>query len=164
MNRFEDRDVHELLPVEEEVQGSVVEWLARDSRDHVALFTAVAEADVSPAVLDELDAHRRAVGAILGQAAVTRSVFGPPVGNERGERWRALVERGLFVFASHRSGGPYWIAEAPQLPLHIGDLPDIVSELLVRQGPVGLPFKHVASLMPDTLGLTYTGMAGRRLT
>ena len=49
MNRFEDRDVHELLPVEEEVQGSVVEWLARDSRDHVALFTAVAEADVSPA-------------------------------------------------------------------------------------------------------------------
>ena len=164
MNRFEDRDVHELLPVEEEVQGPVVEWLARDSRDHVALFTAVAEADVSPAVLDELDAHRRAVGAILGRAAMTRSVFGPPVGNERGERWRALTERGLFVFASHRSGGPYWIAEAPQMPLRVGDLPAVASELLTRQEPVGLPFKHVASLMPDTLGLTYTGMAGRRLS
>ena len=150
--------------MEEEVQGSVVEWLARDSRDHVALFTAVAEADVSPAVLDELDAHRRAVGAILGRAAMTRSVFGPPAGNERGERWRALVERGLFVFASHRSGGPYWIAEAPQLPLPVGDLPAVAIELLSRQAPLGLAFRHLASLMPDTLGLTYTGMAGRRLT
>jgi len=164
MNRFEDRDVHELLPVEEEVQGSVVEWLARDSRDHVALFTAVAEADVSPAVLDELDAHRRAVGAILGRAAMTRSVFGPPAGNERGERWRALVERGLFVFASHRSGGPYWIAEAPQLPLPVGDLPAVAIELLSRQAPLGLAFRHLASLMPDSLGLTYTGIAGRRLS
>lgn len=163
MNRFED-DVHEPLPVEEEIQGAVVEWLARDSRDHVALFTAVAEADVSPGVLDELDAHRRAVGAILGRDPMTRSVFGPPVGNERGERWRALTERGLFVFASHRSGGPYWIAEAPQLPLHLGELPSVASELLARHAPVGLPFKHVASLMPDSLGLTYTGIAGRRLS
>ena len=150
--------------MEEEVQGSVVEWLARDSRDHVALFTAVAEADVSPAVLDELDAHRRAVGAILGRAAMTRSVFGPPAGNERGERWRALVERGLFVFASHRSGGPYWIAEAPQLPLPVGDLPAVAIELLSRQAPLGLAFRHLASLMPDSLGLTYTGIAGRRLS
>lgn len=150
--------------MEEEAQSSVVEWLARDSRDHVALFTAVAEADVSPAVLDELDAHRRALGAILGQAPMTRSVFGPPVGNERGERWRALTERGLFVFASHRSGGPYWIAEAPQLPLRVGDLPALASELLAGQAPVGLPFKHVASLMPDSVGLTHTGMAGRRLS
>ena len=150
--------------MEEEVQGSVVEWLARDSREHVAVFTAVAEADVSPAVLDELDTHRRAVGAILGLSPTTRSVFGPPVGNERGERWRALAERGLFVFASHRSGGPYWIAEAPQLPIRVGDLPDVVRELLAQQAPVGLPFKHVASLMPDSLGLTHTGMAGRRLS
>ena len=164
MNRFEDHDVHEPLPVEEEIQDSVLEWLARDSCDHVALFTAVAAADVSPAVLDELDAHRRAVGAILGQAAVTRSVFGPPVGNERGERWRALVERGLFVFASHRSGGPYWIAEAPQLPLPVGDLPAVAIELLSRQAPLGLAFRHLASLMPDSLGLTYTGIAGRRLS
>ena len=52
MNRFEDHDVHEPLPVEEEIQDSVLEWLARDSCDHVALFTAVAAADVSPAVLD----------------------------------------------------------------------------------------------------------------
>ena len=142
----------------------MLEWLARDSCDHVALFTAVAAADVSPAVLDELDAHRRAVGAILGRAAMTRSVFGPPAGNERGERWRALVERGLFVFASHRSGGPYWIAEAPQLPLPVGDLPAVAIELLSRQAPLGLAFRHLASLMPDSLGLTYTGIAGRRLS
>jgi len=164
MNRFEDHDVHEPLPVEEEIQDSVLEWLARDSCDHVALFTAVAAADVSPAVLDELDAHRRAVGAILGRAAMTRSVFGPPAGNERGERWRALVERGLFVFASHRSGGPYWIAEAPQLPLPVGDLPAVAIELHSRQAPLGLAFRHLASLMPDSLGLTYTGIAGRRLS
>ena len=95
---------------------------------------------------------------------MTRSVFGPPVGNERGERWRALTERGLFVFASHRSGGPYWIAEAPQLPLPVGDLPAVAIELLSRQAPLGLAFRHLASLMPDSLGLTYTGIAGRRLS
>jgi len=164
MNRFEDHDVHEPLPVEEEIQDSVLEWLARDSCDHVALFTAVAAADVSPAVLDELDAHRRAVGMILGEAATTRSVFGPAIGTERGERWRAVVERGVFVFAAHRSGGPYWIAEAPQLPIHVADLPRNVTELLGRQPLIALPFKHVASLMPDSVGLTYAGMAGRRLS
>jgi hypothetical protein len=165
MNRFEDRDVHEPLPVEEEVQGSLVEWLARDSRDHVALFTAVTEADVAPAVLDELDAHRRAVGAIMGGAPTTRSVFGPPIGTERGERWRAVVERGIFVFAAHRSGGPYWIAEAPRLPVHVTDLPATVRELLGQQPPVAVPFKHVASLMPETLGHPRrTGMTGGRLS
>jgi hypothetical protein len=164
MNRFEDRDVHEPLPVEE-VQGSVVEWLAQDSRGHVALFTAVAEADVAPAVLDELDAHRRAVEAILAGAPTTRSVFGPAIGTERGERWRVVVERGIFVFAAHRSGGPYWIAEAPQLPLHVADLPALAAELLGRQPSVALPFKHVASLMPDALGHPRrTGMTGRRLS
>jgi hypothetical protein len=76
-----------------------------------------------------------------------------------------VVERGVFVFASHRSGGPYWIAEAPQLPLHVSDLPAPVEEFLGRQPPVGLPFKHVASLMPDALGLPpRTGMTGRRLS
>jgi hypothetical protein len=165
MNRFEDRDVHDPLPVEEEVQDSVVEWLARDSRDHVALFTAVTKADVAPTVMDALDAHRRAVGAILGEAPTTRSVFGPPIGTERGERWRAVVERGLFVFAAHRSGGPYWIAEAPTLPVHVTDLPATASELLGQQPPVALPFKHVASLMPETLGHPRrTGMTGGRLS
>ena len=164
MNRF-DEDSHEVLPVEEDLTGSVVEWLALDSRGHVALFTAVSETDVSLRVLNELDAHRRAVGAILGGAPTTRSVFGPPIANERGERWRALVDRGLFVFASHRSGGPYWIAEAPQLPLHVRDLPALAGELLGRQPPVGLPFKHVASLMPDALGHPRrTGMTGQRLS
>jgi len=164
MNRFED-DSHEHLPVEEDLPGSVVEWLAQDSRGHVALFTGVTETDVSASVLNELDAHRRALGAILGVAPTTRSVFGPPLPNERGERWRAVVERGLFVFASHRSGGPYWIAEAPHLPIHVSDLPALAGELLGRQTPVGLPFKHVASLMPDALGLPpRTGMTGRRLS
>jgi hypothetical protein len=165
MNPFEDHDTHEALPVEEEVHGPVVEWLAQDSRGHVALFTAVTDADVTPAVLDELDAHRRAVEAILGGAPTTRSVFGPPIGTERGERWRAVVERGLFVFATHRSGGPYWIAEAPQLPIHVADLPASVSELLGRQPRIALPFKHVASLMPETLGHPRrTGMTGGRLS
>ena len=162
MNRFEDHKPREELLIDE-VKGPIVVWLARDFRGHVALFTAVTEADLPPAVLDELDGHRRALGAILGTAPTTRSVFGPPLGNERGERWLALGERGLFVFASHRSGGPYWIAEAPQLPLHFSDLPAVATELLSRQPIVGLPFKHVASVMPDSVGLpTQTGMAGRR--
>jgi hypothetical protein len=165
MNPFEDHDAHETLPVEEELHGAAVEWLAQDSRGYVALFTAATEADVAPAVLDELDAHRRAVGAILGEAPTTRSVFGPPIGTERGERWRAVVERGIFVFAAHRSGGPYWIAEAPQLPIHVADLPRNVTELLGRQPLIALPFKHVASLMPETLGHPRrTGMTGGRLS
>lgn len=164
MNRSEDHDTREPLPVEEEAHGTVVEWLARDSRDHVALFTAVAPGDVPPG-LEELDAHRTAVAAILATAPSTRSVFGPPVGNERGERWRALVERGLFVFAAHRAGGPYWIAEAPQTPLSIIDLPACAGEIVLALTPLALPFKHVASVMPDTLGHPrQIGMTGRRLS
>ena len=48
---------------------------------------------------------------------------------------------------------------------HVSDLPALAGELLGRQAPVGLPFKHVASLMPDALGLPpRTGMTGRRLS
>lgn len=165
MNRFEDHDLHQPLPVEEEAEGAVVEWLARDSRGHVAVFTAVAAGDVLPPGLDEVEEHRRALAAILQVPATTRSVFGPPVGNERGDRWRALVERGLFVFAAYRSGGPYWIAEAPHLPLHVLDLPAFAGELVERQVPLSLPFKHVASVMPDSLGHPrQVGMMGRRLS
>jgi hypothetical protein len=165
VNRSEEHEAQEIFPVEEDLHGPVVEWLAQDSRGHVALFTAVAAVDVAPAVLDELDAHRRAVGAILDEAPTTRSVFGPAIGTERGERWRAVVERGVFVFAAHRSGGPYWIAEAPQLPVRVADLPPCASELLVRQPLIALPFKHVASLMPETLGHPrQTGMTGGRLS
>jgi hypothetical protein len=164
MNRFKDHDAHEPLPVEEEARGTVVEWLARDSRGHVALFTAVTPGDVPPG-LEELDAHRRALAAILATAPTTRSVFGPSVGNERGERWRALVERGLFVFAAYRAGGPYWIAEAPQTPLQTVDLPGCAGEVVQALSPLALPFKHVASVMPDTLGHPrQIGMTGRRLS
>jgi hypothetical protein len=165
MNRSEDHDAHQPLPVEEEAQGTVVEWLARDCRGHVAVFTTVASGDVLPPGLDELDEHRRVLASILGVSPTTRSVFGPPVGNERGDRWRALVERGLFVFAAYRAGGPYWIAEAPQLPLHVLDLPECAGELIERQVPLSLPFKHVASVMPDSLGLPrQIGMTGQRLS
>jgi hypothetical protein len=160
MNQFEDPERRELFPVEEELHGPLLEWLARDARDHIAVFTAIAPVDVAPEVLDQLDEHRRALAAILGAPPTTRSVFGPPVGNERGERWRALVERGLFVFAAHRSGGPYWIAEAPQLPLSARELPAPARELVSHQPPVALPFKHVASLMPESVGHP-TGAARR---
>ena len=118
---------------------------------------------MSPEVLDQLDEHRRALAAILGGAPpTTRSVFGPPVGTERGERWRALVARGLFVFAAHRSGGPYWIAEAPQLPLRLLDLPRAARELVAAQPPVARPFKHVASLMPENVSIPSRSGSGRR--
>lgn len=152
MNRFEDPEHREPFPVEEELHGPLLEWLARDARDHIALFTAIAPVDTAAEVLDQLDEHRRALAAILGAPPTTRSVFGPPVGNERGERWRAVVERGLFVFAAHRSGGPYWIAEAPQLPMSVRELPASVRELVSHQPPISLPFKHVASLMPESVG------------
>ena len=165
MSRFAEHGDLQPFPVEEEAQGSVVEWLARDSRGHVAVFTSVASGDVPPPWLDELDAHRRALAAILGVPPTTRSVFGPPVGNERGEHWRALVERGLFVFAAYRSGGPYWIAEAPQQPLCVVDLPAGVVEVLLCRAPLALPFKHVASVMPESLGHPRrTGMLGGRLS
>jgi len=165
MNPFENHEAHDALPVEEEVQGSVVEWLARDSRDHVALFTAVVTEDVLPPELDEIDEHGRVLAAILGIPPTTRSVFGVPLGNERADRWRAFVERGLFVFAAHRDGGPYWIAEAPLQPLRIVDLPACAGELIARQPPLALPFKHVSSVMPDALGyVRQRGMTGRRLS
>jgi hypothetical protein len=160
MNPFEDPERRDPFPVEEELHGPLLEWLARDARDHIALFTAIAPVDVAPEVLDRLEEHRRALAAILVAPPTTRSVFGPPVGNERGERWRALVERGLFVFAAHRSGGPYWIAEAPQQPISARELPLPARELVSHQPAVALPFKHVASLMPEAVGQP-TGAARR---
>jgi len=159
MNRFEDPQRRDPFPVDEEITGPLLEWLARDARDHVALFTAIAPVDLAPEVLDRFDQHRRALVAILGGPPTTRSVFGPPVGNERGERWRALVERGLFVFSAHRAGGPYWIAEAPQLPLSVRELPLSARELVSHQPRVALPFKHVASLMPEEAVGQPTGAA-----
>ena len=140
----------------------MVEWLARDARDHVAVFTAIGSRDFSPPLLEELDEHRRALAFVLDIPPVTRSVFGPPAGNELAKRWRDLADRGLFVFAAYRSGGPYWIAEAPREPLHAAELPAIVSDLLVRLPRIALPFKHVASLMPDVLGIDLAGQASRR--
>ena len=149
MNRSEDPEHREPFPVGEELQGQLLEWLARDARDHVALFTAIAPVELAPEVMDRLQEHRRALAAILGVPATTRSVFGPPVGNERGERWRALVERGLFVFAAHRSGGPYWIAEAPQLPLSVRELPPSARE-------------HSAAAEPqDAIGARARSMSAR---
>jgi len=162
MNRFEDDDDREPLPVDEELHGPLLEWLARDARGHVALFTAIARLDPPQEVLDHLDEHRRALATILCSPPVTRSVFGPLVGNERGERWRALVERGLFVFATHRSGGPYWIAEAPQLPTRVLDLPPLARELVAGQPHVALPFKHAASLMPESVDPPSLAGAARR--
>lgn len=159
MKRFEE--TQELFPHEEETEG-VVEWLARDARDHVAVFTAIGSRRFSPPLVEELDEHRRALAFILEIHPVTRSVFGPPAGNELANRWRALADRGLFVFAAYRSGGPYWIAEAPREPLHAAELPAIVSDLLARLPRVALPFKHVASLMPDILGIDLSGSHARR--
>ena len=164
MTRFEDHETQELFPLKEEVDGPVVEWLARDARDHVAVFIAIPAADFSPQVLDHLDEHRRGVAAILGAPVTTQSVFGASMGNERGDRWRALVERGLFVFAAYRSDGPYWIAEAPLQPLHVLDLPPVASELLARLPRLGLPFRHVASVMPDSLGIDLSGSNRGRLS
>jgi hypothetical protein len=162
MKRYEDQENQEPFPHEEETVGTVLEWLARDARDHVAVFTAVGSRDFSPPLVEELDEHRRALAFILDIHPVTRSVFGPPAGNERATRWRALAERGLFVFAAYRSGGPYWIAEAPREPLLAAELPAIVSDLLARLPRIALPFKHVSSVMPDTLGIDLSGPDWRR--
>ena len=144
--------VQELFQSDEEVEGPVVQWLARDSRDHVALFTATGAADVSRIVLDELDAHRRALAAILCSPPTTRSVFDPAVGTEWGSRWRDVVERGLFVFVAYRPSGPFWIVEAPRSPLEVIDLPAVAAELVARLPAVPFPFKHLASVMPESLG------------
>ena len=112
MNRFEDHEHREPLLVEEEAQGLLLlEWLARDVRGHVALFTALAPGDVSPEVLDQLDEHRRALAAILGGAPpTTRSVFGPPVGNERGSggapSWSGGSSSSRRIDRVDRTGSP----------------------------------------------------------
>ena len=161
MKRSEDPQ-NQPFPHEEEDEGPVVEWLARDGRDHVAVFTAIGSRDFAPPLIEELDEHRRALSFILDIHPVTRSVFGPAAGNELATRWRALAERGLFVFAAYRPGGPYWIAEAPREPLHAAELPAPVSDLLARLPRIALPFKHVASLTPDVLGIDLSGADSRR--
>ncbi len=142
----------EPFPLCEDIQGPGVEWLARDARGHVALLRAVDRGDVSRRVLDELEAHRRALGAILHDPPTTRSIFDRRMENEGEGCWRPIVDRGLFVFTAHRSGGPYWITEAPLLPVRVADLPPLAAELLARLPATPLPFNHLASMMPECLG------------
>jgi hypothetical protein len=129
--------------------GLDFDWLASDAEGYVAVF-ASAGGEIPPdAVLADMDAHVRALEALLTAPVHTRALFAPPGPGE--ERWRAAAERGLFVYRCSPGGGPYLLAAAPETPIRTLQLP-AGPGLLVQAMRFGqLRFRYIHSVTPDVL-------------
>jgi len=129
--------------------GIDFDWLASDAEGHVAVFSSAGGEIPPDAVLRDMDAHVRALGALFAAPASTHPVFAPTAPGE--DRWRAPAERGLFVYRCSPGGGPYRLAAAPETPIRAMDLPATAS-LVVQGLRFGqLRFRYVHSVAPDVL-------------
>lgn len=137
------------LPDAGESVGIDFDWLASDAEGHVAVFSSAGGEIPPDAVLRDMDAHVRALGALFAAAASTHPVFAPTAPGE--DRWRAAAERGLFVYRCSPGGGPYRLAAAPETPIRAIDLPATAS-LVVQALRFGqLRFRYIHSVTADVL-------------
>jgi hypothetical protein len=137
------------LPDAGESVGIDFDWLASDAEGHVAVFSSAGGEIPPDAVLRDMDAHVRALGALFAAPASTHPVFAPTAPGE--DRWRAAAERGLFVYRCSPGGGPYRLAAAPETPIRAMDLPAGAS-LVVQALRFGqLRFRYIHSVTADVL-------------
>jgi hypothetical protein len=129
--------------------GLDVEWLASDAEGYVALFSSRGGAIPPDAVLQDLDTHLRAIEALLAGPVLTRPLFAPPA--PANDHWRAMTERGLFVYHCAPGGGAYRLAAAPEIPIRALELPEIAGLLVEALRFDQLRFRHVHSVTPDVL-------------
>ncbi len=129
--------------------GPDVEWLASDAEGHVALFSSRGGAIPPDAVLQDMDAHFRAIHALLAAPVLTRALFPPPA--PANERWRAAADHGLFVYRCGPGGGAYRLAAAPEIPIRALELPEVAGLLVGALRFDQLRFRHVHSVTPDVL-------------
>lgn len=135
-----------------QLHGAGFDWLAADASGQVAVFSSLAALPPPEAVFRGIDAHRRALEAILRSPRCSRSLLPPSTLPEKKFLWRALADRGLYVYASYRAGAPYWMADAPETPVHVFDLPAFAAGLLGAARPLALRFRHLSSVTAAVLG------------
>jgi len=137
------------LPERLEAVGLDFDWLASDAEGHVAVFSSAGGEIPPDAVLRDMDAHVRALGALLATPASTHAAFAPSAPGA--ERWRGAAERGLFVYRCRPEGGPYRLAAAPETPIRVMDLP-LGAGLVVQALRFGqLRFRYIHSVTADVL-------------
>lgn len=129
--------------------GLDFDWLASDAEGHVAVFSSAGVEIPPDAVLRDMDAHVRALGALFATPASTHPVFAPTAPGH--DRWYAAAERGLFVYRCSPAGGPYRLAAAPETPIRAVDLP-AGAGLVVQALRFGqLRFRYMHSVTADVL-------------
>lgn len=133
------------------IQGIDFEWLATDAEGHVALFSN--EGGVAPPelVLRNMDAHSRALQALLLAPPTTRPLFSPLDPLERDNVWRTVAERGLFAYRADPLGGPYRLAAAPMEPIRLFDLPETTARTVGAIRFKRLRFRYVYSVTAEAL-------------
>src|SRR5262252_1616682 len=103
-----------------EIRGLEYDWLGCDADDHVALFSTAGGGYAPEEFLEDTDLHDSTIELIVKLPANSAFVF---ASIDSGGRWRAVAERGLFVFDSDFHGGPYKKVAKPRTPIRLAQLP-----------------------------------------
>ena len=107
----------------EEIMGLEFDWLVSDADGHVALFSTVGSGWAPKELLDDTDAHDRAIDAIAHAVPRTHALFAPQLADGLPNTWQLMAERGLFAFDSDPHGGPYRLVAAPAAPISVDEVP-----------------------------------------
>jgi hypothetical protein len=111
----------------EGIRGFEYDWLASDADGHVALFSTAGGGYAPEEFLDDIDVHDLAIATILWLPVSTRARSAPQLSTHLPNTWRGVAERELFAYDSDFHGGPYRLVAAPEIPVHVGDLPASVA-------------------------------------
>jgi hypothetical protein len=134
----------------EEIRGLEFDWLATDAAGHVGFFSTAGAGFAPAAYLEDVEAHKEALAAILSLPASSRVEHAPVLADESTNTWRLVAARGLFAFDSHPNGGPYRLIAAPEAPVRLGDLPESVRAIVQHVQLPHVRFDAV-SVVPDSL-------------
>lgn len=115
-----------------EVQGCEFDWLALDQDGHVAFFSTAGGGYAPASFLADTDAHDQAIAAILASPVVCAARFAPDLPPQLDNTWRSMAERGVYAFDAEPNGGPYRLVAAPQVAIHVTELPIAASDVARR--------------------------------
>lgn len=121
----------------DDIWGLEYDWLARDSKGHIALFSTAGAGYPTTEFLRDTDAHDFAIKTIKNLPATTKARFFPEVAQGLVNDWRLVAERGLFAYDGDPNGGPYRLVAAPLVAAHVTDLPHTVVDIAIYlQDPI----------------------------
>lgn len=122
----------------EEIRGVEYDWIACDSKDHLALLSTAGGGYAPEEFLRNTDLHDAAIDAILALPASTSALFAPILEPGRVNIWRLVAERGLFAFDADVHGGSYRVVAAPAEPTTAAQMP-----ASVRDAPREMEFRNL---------------------